>query len=151
LSYSRLTTRAFLEPVRGSPERRPIRRCHRSSSLTRFLRIQARPTPLHVVSIFHRPILFLLLLTVTRTTSPEQQHRPLPAPAIVEARASPLTPLSRAQIASLRVAPTRGRFGGRERRPEVTPASRRRAPPRNWLFWRARRRISLAHDQDRRI
>jgi hypothetical protein len=54
-------------------------------------------------------------------------------------------------IAPLRIAPTRGRFGGRERRPEATSASRCRAPPRNRPFRRVRRRISLAHDQDRRI
>jgi hypothetical protein len=103
--------RAFPEPVRGSPERRPIRRHRRSSSPARFLRIQARPTPLHAVSIFTHPILFLLVLTVARTTSPEQPRRPLPAPAVVEARTPSLTPLSCARVTSLHFAPARDHFG----------------------------------------
>jgi hypothetical protein len=55
---------------------------------------------LHVVSIFPRPILFLLVLTVARATSPEQSCRPLPAPAVVEAQVSTLTLLSCARVAS---------------------------------------------------
>jgi hypothetical protein len=86
LSSRRLLTPSPPGAVRGSPKRRPIRRRRRSSSPARFPRIQSRPTSLHVVSIFLRPILFLLVLIVARATSPEQPCRPLLVPAADEAR-----------------------------------------------------------------
>jgi hypothetical protein len=109
------------------PERRPILCRRRPSSPARLLRIQARLTPLHAVSNFPRPFPFLLVLIVAHASSPERPRRPLPAPAIVGARVSPLSPLSRAHVTPLRNALAWGRFGGQEHCPGATPASRRRA------------------------
>jgi hypothetical protein len=133
------------------PECRPIRRRCRPSSPARLLRIQAHPTPLHTVSIFPRPIPFLQVLIVAHASSPERPRRPLPASAVVRARASLLSPLSRAHVSPLRNAPARGQFGGPQRCPEATPASRRRVPLRNRSFRRARRCIPHAQVQSRRI
>jgi hypothetical protein len=128
------------------PERRRIR-CHRRpSSPACLLRIQARPTPLHVVSNFPRPFPFLLVLIVVHANSPEQSRRPLPALAVVGARASPLSSLTRAHVTLLRNALACGRFGGREHRPGATPASRRCAPPRESPLRRTRRHYTHAHD-----
>jgi hypothetical protein len=54
--------RAYPVPIRGSPERHPIRRRRRSSSSARFLRLQARTALLHVVISLPRSFLFLLEL-----------------------------------------------------------------------------------------
>jgi hypothetical protein len=91
------------------------------------------------------------MLIVVHASSPKRPRRPLPASAVVGARAPPLSSLTRAHVSPLRNAPARGQFGGRERCPEATPASRRRAPLRNQSFWCARRRIPHAHVQSRRI
>jgi hypothetical protein len=128
------------------PERRPILCRRRPSSPARLLRIQARLTPLHAVSNFPRPFPFLLVLIVAHASSPERPRRPLPAPAIVGARVSPLSPLSRAHVTPLRNALAWGRFGGREHRPGATPASHRRASPRGSPLRRTRRRYTHAHD-----
>jgi hypothetical protein len=104
------------------------------------------PVLYDTVSIFPRPFPFLLVLIVAHTSSLEPSRRPLPAPAVVGARASPLSPLSRAHVTPLRKALACGRFGGREHRPGEMPTSRRRAPPRGSPLRRTHRRYTHAHD-----
>jgi hypothetical protein len=98
------------------------------------------------VSNFPCPFPFLLVLIVAHATSPERPHRPLPALAVVGARAPPLSSLTRALVTPLRNALACGRFGGREHHPGATPASRRRASSCGSPLRRTCRRFMRAHD-----
>jgi hypothetical protein len=89
------------------------RRRRRTPPLAPPRRLCARSRCLCVVSKTAPPFPLSLVHNSTRTGSPEQRSRPLPAPGGVDARAPPLNPKMRAQASPLRVAPTRVRNGGR--------------------------------------
>jgi hypothetical protein len=74
-----------------TPERRPTRRHSRTSSPSPPLRPRARQTLLHVVSKASLLTFLFLAHNSHSTGSPARPTRPLPAPAAVDARASPLT------------------------------------------------------------
>jgi hypothetical protein len=72
------------------------------------LRLRARLPLLRTVSNNPRSISLLLVHFGALTSSPERPPRPLPAPAVIGARAFPLSPLSRARVFLLRNASARG-------------------------------------------
>jgi hypothetical protein len=119
---------AFRSRAPTTPERRPTRRHCQAPAPSPPLRLRAHLPLLRTVSNIPRSFPLLLVHIGALTSSPERLRRPLPAPAVIGARACPLSPLSRAHVFLLRNAPARGRIGGREHCPGTTPASLRCAP-----------------------
>jgi hypothetical protein len=91
------------------------------------LGLQARLPLLRVVSSNPHLFPFLFVHIGALASSPEQLLRPLSVPAVVEARAPHLNPLSRVHAPLLHVALACGRNGGRELCLGAMPVSCRRA------------------------